>query len=183
MRWRRRPVRLPPPISRALQADEVVTGYAVDRDGIRLASTRRRLLVLRADDTLLPISWFEVAKARLDAGVLTLIPLRLIGPFAGSGDLLIDAPALTFAVGKPNRLTDQVHHRVRRSVAAGRHLPWPGAGGWVTTRRVAGENGLLLQLRLDAGADPAMPGFLEAAERMAIGLVGEDAPGVTGVDD
>lgn len=183
MKWRRRPLRLPAQISQALGADEVVLGYAVDRDGVRLAATRRRLLVLDPHGALLPIAWFEVATARLDAGTLTVTPLRLLGPFAGTGDLLTDAPPLTFVVGTPNRLTDQVHHRVRRSVAGGRHLPWPGAGGWVSTRRVAGEDGLLLQLRLDAGADPTAPGFLEAAERMAVGLMAEDRPGVTGVDD
>ena len=74
---------------------------------------------------------------------------------------------LTFALGTRSGLTDVVHNRVRRSVAASRHLPYPGAGGWVVLRRVPGRNGLTRQVRLDPGADVDTPGFVDAVLAVA----------------
>jgi hypothetical protein len=60
-----------------------------------------------------------------------------------------------------------VHTRVRRSVAASRHLPFPRGGGWVVLRRVPGRDGLTRQVRLDPGADAGAPGFVEAVTAVA----------------
>lgn len=181
----RRTVTAPPQIAAALASDEVVLGLARDDAGAELAVTRRRLLLVRGEAVPTSLSWFEIARVRLDAGVLEIVPLRWVAPFVdGAGDVVVDAPTLALRIGRANRLTDQIHHRVRSSVIASRHLPWPGAGGWVTVRRVAGVDGVLPQLRLDAGADPEAPGFLAAAERVVIDLrAGGAGSGTTGVDE
>ena len=181
----RRKIVAPQHITRALEADEVVLGLAHDDSGADLAVTRRRLLLARGEGAPTALGWFEIARAKLDDGVLEIVPLRFVAPFAdGAGDVVADAPTLSLRIGRANRLTDQIHQRVRASVIASRHLPWPGAGGWVTIRKVAGADGVLPQLRLDAGADPEVPGFLSAAERMVIDLrAAGPGTGPTGVDD
>jgi hypothetical protein len=67
----------------------------------------------------------------------------------------------------PTTVTDAIHQRVRASVTASRHLMWAGAGGWVVLRRVAGRDGLAVQMRLDPGADPGAEGFADAAATIA----------------
>lgn len=169
-------------IQRELQDDELVMGRAVTVDGTELAVTRRRLMVLATGRPLTSVLWYRVAKARLEAGTLTVIELTQVGELTG-GEIVRDDPPLTFELTSPARLTDQVHARVRRSVVASRHLPWPGGGGWVTVRRVAGRDGLLLQLRLDPGTRPDTAGLAEAAERVGAELLGQERIESTGVDD
>jgi hypothetical protein len=86
---------------------------------------------------------------------------------SGAVQVLVDEPELVFALATRSGLTDVVHQRVRRSVAASRHLPHPGAGGWVVLRRVPGRDGLTRQVRLDPGADAAAPGFAAAVRALA----------------
>jgi hypothetical protein len=180
------PRRIPVPdqVRGALDADEVVLTSALAADGTTVAATRKRLMVL-AGTELRSIGWSQMAKARLDAGTLTVVPLQPVMVLPDGTAVLRDAVPLIFAFDRPAGITDQVHSRVRRSVAASRYLPWPGgAGGWVTTRRVAGQDGLVLQIRLDPGADPQAPGFLEAALRAGAELLGRDTvAGATGVDE
>jgi len=174
---------LPDQVRDALDADEVVLTSALAADGTTVAATRKRLIVL-AGSELRSIGWSEVARARLDAGTLTVVPLRPVTMLPDGTAVVRDAAPLIFAFDRPAGITDQVHSRVRRSVAGSRYLPWPGAGGWVTTRRVAGQDGLILQIRLDTGADPQAPGFLDAALRAGAELLGRDAvAGATGVDE
>ena len=52
--------------------------------------------------------------------------------------VLIDEPVREYTLSGRSGLTDVVHTRVRRSVAASRHLDFPGGGGWVVLRRVPG---------------------------------------------
>lgn len=181
---RRTPGRVPPEIAAQLAADEAVLGLGTDDTGRQLAVTRRRLLVLAATGgAVVPVPWFQIARVRLDSGVLEVVTLERVGDFAGDGDLVTDAPPVRFVVGRANRLTDQVHQRVRASVAAAEHVAGTGSGGWVTLRRVAGADGLLAQLRLDPGADPHDPGLLAAAEQVLARLRGAPAAGTTGADD
>jgi len=117
--------------------------------------------------TVRRIGWELVARARLTARVLSVIPTRVVGDLPGGVDVLVDEPELMFGLATRSGLTDVVHQRVRRSVAASRHLPYPGAGGWVVLRRVPGRDGLTRQIRLDQGADPEVPGFAAAVVAVA----------------
>lgn len=200
MRLFQRGLRLPDVLRRSLDDDEVVLAYSVAVDGVAVAATRKRLIVLGsvaaeqatgrpgpagqdAGDSPSSVFWAEIAKARLADGVLSVVPLEKVALLPDGTEILRDGNPLTFIFHRPARLTDQVHSRVRRSVAASRHLPWPGAGGWVTARRVAGRDGLVLQVRLDPGADPTAAGFVDAALLAGRELIDQASPGVTGVDD
>lgn len=134
-----------------------------------LATSRFGLWLVSADHAV-RCNWDKVSKARLSARTLTLISADEIGTTDEGMVLLADRASRTFELIGPSGLTDAVHTRVRRSVAASRHLPWPGAGGWVVLRRVPGRDGLTRQVRLDPGSDAGAAGFLSAAAEVAAGL-------------
>ncbi len=113
------------------------------------------------------IGWELIARARLAARVLSVIPTVVVDHLPDDTNVLVDEPELVFGLATRSGLTDVVHNRVHRSVAASRHLPFPGAGGWVVLRRVPGRNGLTRQVRLDPGADVAVPGFASAVAEVA----------------
>lgn len=195
---RRRP--LPPALRAALDPDERINVTAPCDDGRLLAVSRFGLWVVPEAATGLTgptgstvvnadgvdmggaagpvhrIGWELVARARLTARVLSVIPTRVVGSLPdgdggdGGVDVLVDEPELVFGLATRSGLTDVVHQRVRRSVAASRHLPHPGAGGWVVLRRVPGRDGLTRQVRLDPGADPLAPGFAAAVVAVAADL-------------
>jgi len=181
--WRRESV--PPTLAGRLESDELITAMARADDGHTLLTTRRGLWVVD-DERAQRLGWERIAKARLELGVLTLVPLEDVDldDAITEDDLSVvrDGRPWEFRLGKPAKVTDQVHTRVRRSVAASRYLPWPRAGGWVALRRVPGRDGLLGQLRLDASADMFAPGFLSAAHLVATELRRTPAMGTTGVD-
>lgn len=202
--FRRRPP-LPAALRSALDPDERINVTAPCEDGRLLAVSRFGLWVVPGPDAesgpaagivgnggvvdgraldgvaglagpAHRIGWELVARARLTARVLSVIPTRVVGslPDGDGGEgavaVLVDEPELMFGLATRSGLTDVVHQRVRRSVAASRHLPHPGAGGWVVLRRVPGRDGLTRQVRLDPGADPFAPGFAAAVVAVAAEL-------------
>jgi hypothetical protein len=165
--WRRRV--LPAPLAAALGPDELVQAVATCVDGKTLAASRFGLWVIDGESAN-RIGWQLIAKARLTARVLAITPSRVVGELGDGTDVLVDEPVLEFTLESRTGLTDVVHTRVRRSVAASRHLPFPGSGGWVVLRRVPGTDGLTRQVRLDPGADARVPGFAEAVAATAVEL-------------
>ena len=164
--WRRAPV--PQSLRAALDPDERILAIAWCTDKRVLAASRFGLWTV--DDTLPQRwGWHLMSKARLTGQALTVTVADVIGQLSDGTQVLIDMPVLDFQLAEPSTITDVVHARVRRSVAASRYLPWPGGGGWVVLRRVPGQDGVTRQVRLDQGADTATPGF----ER-AIGAVADD---------
>ena len=119
------------------------------------------------------LGWERIAKARLSGGRLTVTGIVEVAVWADGTSVVRDAEPVEYRFERPNKVTDQVHTRVRRSVAASRHLPWPGGGGWVVLRRMPGRDGLHPQVRLDPGADPAAPGFAQAVAAVAVGVCAE----------
>ncbi len=174
-RWWRRSS-LPEALRSALDNDERIAVTVACEDGQMLAVSRIGLWVLAGPDRPdLParrIGWELIARARLTARVLSVIPTRVVHQLVDGFEVLVDEPELIFPLAARSGLTDIVHNRVRRSVAASRHLPYPGAGGWVVLRRVPGRNGLSRQLRLDPGSDITVPGFADAAIALADELAG-----------
>jgi hypothetical protein len=182
--WRRNSV--PQALSGRLDADELITAMAQTDDGRTLVTTRRGLWVVEQVGAE-RLGWERVAKARFELGVLTLVPLEDVAlpqdlDAAQEMSVVRDGRPRDHRLGRPAKVTDQIHIRVRRSVAASRYLPWPGAGGWVALRRVPGRDGLLLQLRLDPVADQLAPGFLPAVRSVAAELRASPTMGTTGVD-
>ena len=131
--------------------------------GKLLAASRFGLWVVE-DGQAARLGWESIAKARLTAQVLSIIPTEVVGEFDDGVQVLRDQPTREFVLTERSNLTDVVHTRVRRSVAASRHLTYPASGGWVVLRRVPGRNGLLRQVRLDPGTDPAAAA--KAADRV-----------------
>jgi hypothetical protein len=162
--WRRRA--LPPQLSAALDAEEHIQVIADLVDGNQLAASRFGLWTVQ-DDKASRLGWELVAKARLTARVLAVIPTQVVDEFADGTQVLVDEPTREFVLAGRSGLTDVVHARVRRSVAASRHLSYPGASGWVVLRRVPGRDGLTRQVRLDQGSDASAPGFAAAVAVVA----------------
>ena len=162
--WRRRT--LPPQLSAALDADEHIQVIADLVDGKQLAASRFGLWTVQ-DDKASRLGWELVAKARLSARVLAVTPTQVVDEFADGTQVLVDEPTREYVLAGRSGLTDVVHTRVRRSVAASRHLTYPGASGWVVLRRVPGRDGLTRQIRLDRGADARVPGFAAAVAAVA----------------
>ena len=172
--WRRVPV--PPPLRAALDPDERILAIASCTDGTVLAASRFGLWTV--DDTLPQRwGWHLMSKARLTGQALTVTVAEVIGQLSDGTQVLIDMPVLDFQLAEPSTITDVVHARVRRSVAASRYLPWPGGGGWVVLRRVPGQDGVTRQVRLDPGADTATPGFEQAVAAVADDLDEESGSG------
>jgi hypothetical protein len=109
--------------------------------------------------------------------VLSIIPTQVVDELADGTAVLVDEPVREYTLSGRSGLTDVVHTRVRRSVAASRHLDFPGGGGWVVLRRVPGRNGLTRQVRLDPGADTGAPGFAAAVAAVADDLAAAPLPG------
>ncbi len=168
--WRRPP--LPPALSAALGPDEQVQVVAGLMGGEVLATSRFGLWLVSEEDAV-RWNWEHVSMARLSARTLTLIVADEIGTTVDGIVLLADLPPHEFELSGTSGLTDAVHSRVRRSVAASRRLPWPGAGGWVVLRRVPGRDGLTRQVRLDPGSDVRATGFLDAVAQTAADLEAE----------
>ena len=162
--WRRRS--LPPALVSALDGDERIQVLADCTDGKVLGASRFGLWIVD-HQTAARLGWETIAKARLTAQVLVITATRTVDQWADGTLVLIDEAPREFVLAGRSGLTDVVHTRVRRSVAASRHLPYPGAGGWVVLRRVPGRDGLTRQVRLDPGADPDAPGFPQAANQVA----------------
>lgn len=133
-------------------------GLTPTQDGRIMAASRFGLWLVEGD-TARRWDWHLISRARLADRVLGVTVADQVGTWPDGTVLLVDRPEVDLRPERLTKLTDSVHHRVRRSVAASRHLPWPNAGGWVVLRRVPGRDGLTVQLRLDPGADPDAPGF------------------------
>jgi hypothetical protein len=151
---------MPAALQVALEPDEHITS-AVPADGRVLAVSRFGLWIVDGE-TAARIDWHLVSKARLTEGELRLTVADEIATWPDGTVLLRDRAPQRLRPQRLTRLTDSVHQRVRASVADSRHLDWPGAGGWVVLRRIAGRDGLTVQVRLDPGADPSAAGFAEA---------------------
>jgi len=172
--WRRVPV--PPPLRAALDPDERILALASCTDGTVLAASRFGLWTVQ--DTLPQRwSWHLISKARLTGEALAVTVAEVVGQLSDGTQVLIDMPVLDFQLAERSSLTDIVHARVRRSVAASRYLPWRGGGGWVVLRRIPGQDGITRQVRLDHGADTDTPGFREAIGAVADDLADESDSG------
>lgn len=170
--WPRRP-RIPKVLIAAIEPEEVILASCRTLDGVLVAASRFGCWTVEGDgdhDAAHRTDWHLISKATLRNGALAIVTAEEVGNWPDGTVLLVDRAAVAHRLPGPTRVTDVVHTRVRRSVAASRHLEWPGAGGWVVLRRVAGRDGLFRQVRLDAGADPDAPGFMEAADHVARAL-------------
>lgn len=187
----RRPTALPEALRRSLAADERVLAAARIDDGagdsgaefstagtsgqVVIAATRFGLWTAR-EDSATRVEWHRVSRARLVGGVLHLTVADEVGTWPDGTVLLRDRAETALRPQRQNKVTDVVHDRVRASVVAARQITWSGSCGWVVLRKIAGRDGLTVQLRLDRGADPDAAGLAEAVETVVTQLWPSDTP-------
>lgn len=161
MRFRLRRADMPAALRAALAPGEQITAAVPAEHGRLLAVSRFGLWIVEGAGAV-RLDWHLVSKARLAEGELQLTVADELTTWPDGTVVLRDRAPRSVRPQRPTRVTDAVHQRVRASVAESRHLDWPGSGGWVVLRRVAGRDGLTAQMRLDPGADPAAAGFADA---------------------
>ncbi len=157
-------------LSQALEPGERVLAAAALPDGEMLAATRFGLW--HVDDRgPIRMPWDLVSKATFADRTLRVVVAEVADTWVDGTIVLIDRAAREFALPTKNVLTDVVHARVRGSVVRSAHIDAP-AGAWVVLRKVAGRDGLTVQVRPDAGTDPAIQGFAAAVAHTAAALRG-----------
>lgn len=178
----RRSAALPEVLRRSLGREERVLAAArldgggdAAADGAVVAATRFGLWTVSEGDAR-RVEWHHVSRARLAGGVLHLTVADEVGAWPDGTVLLRDRAEMQLRPQRGTKLTDVVHDRVRASVAAARQLARPGMGGWVVLRKIAGRNGLTVQLRLDPGTDPGAAGLAEAVAALVDELWPVDTP-------
>ncbi|GAB3431951.1 hypothetical protein [Actinophytocola sediminis] len=98
------------------------------------------------------IGWHLISKATWGNGVLEVIESRESAT-AGDAVLLADLSPVRYALERPNKLPDVVHQRVNGSIRSRHRRELPGGGAWFVQRKVPGQDGIVLQVRPDPGAD------------------------------
>jgi hypothetical protein len=105
------------------------------------------------------LGWHLISKATWDGSALTIIAAVQSGT-AGAAVLLTDQPPRRYPLEQPGKLPQAVQRRVTQSVVDRHRHELPGGGAWFVRRRVPGQDGTILQVRADAGVDPAALGEL-----------------------
>lgn len=109
------------------------------------------------------VGWHLVSKAIWGGGVLTLIEAVPDSEAGAGGDamLLRDLPPRRLPLVDPGAVPETVHKRVTGSIRSRHRRELPGGGAWFVQRGVPGQDGVVLQVRPDPGAD------LDAVRRVA----------------
>jgi hypothetical protein len=141
----------PPELEKALDQDEHVVATADLRGGGSLFATSHGLWV-PGTDAPRRVGWHLISKVTWGNGQLELIEAEETGT-AGEAVLLADRRPTRFALERPNKLPDVVHSRVNGSIRSRHRQELPGGGAWFVQRKVPGRDGVVLQVRADAGTD------------------------------
>lgn len=135
-----------------LERDEHVLAATALAAGGHVVATSVGLW-LPVGDGVARVGWHLVSKATWTGATLTVVVAEEVGE-AGEAVLLADRPALVLRLAEPGRLPDVVHQRVSGSIRSSHHRALPGGGAWFVQRKVAGRDGVVLQVRADPGTDP-----------------------------
>ena len=137
-----------------LEADERVLATARTADGHHLVVTSWGLW-LPEGDGVRRVGWHLVSRAVWRGGALAVVEADEAAQLDGAV-LLADRPARRFRLADPGRVPEAVHARVEGSIRSRHHRDLPGGGAWFVQRKVPGRDGTVLQVRPDAGTDPAL---------------------------
>ncbi|HZG91588.1 MAG TPA: hypothetical protein VEZ42_15355 [Pseudonocardia sp.] len=160
---------LPERFAGTLDADERVLAVAevAGRDAHLVATSTG--LWLPTDDTPRRVGWHLVSKATWQHGALVLIEATEAEEVDGAV-LLTDLPAVRWRLSDPGRVPEVVHQRVTGSIRSRHHRELPGGGAWFVQRKVAGRDGIVLQVRPDPGTDADTVRRVAGAVARATGL-------------
>lgn len=142
---------LPPDFTGKLAADEHVLAVADLPDGEYVVATSVGLWVPDGDGVR-RIGWHLISKATWNQGSLSVVEAVETGAVADVV-LLSDRPARRLRLDRPGKLPQIVHTRVTGSIKSSHHRDLPGGGAWFVQRSVAGQDGIVLQVRADPGTD------------------------------
>lgn len=152
---------VPAAVAEHLAAEEAVVATATVTGGGTLVVTSWG--IWPPGETPERIGWHEIGKATWDRTALVVIP-TVAEQIAPGTELLTDARPRRFRMAEPGKVPQAVQERVTGSIRSRNHRELPGGGAWVLQRKVPGRDGLVLQVRPDAGTDPV------AARRLAEGI-------------
>ncbi|ROP37794.1 hypothetical protein [Saccharothrix texasensis] len=96
------------------------------------------------------VGWHLISKATWSGSALAVIEAVEDGA-AGGAVLLRDLAPQRFPLESPGKVPEVVHARVTGSIKSREHNATVGA--WFVQRKVAGRDGVVLQVRPDPGAD------------------------------
>jgi hypothetical protein len=142
---------LPAGFAGTVDADERILAIAEVADGGHAMATSRGLWLPEAGGTR-RIGWHLISKATWGQGWLTVVEATRTG-VVDDVVLLVDLPARRLRLVKPGFVPEAVHERVTRSIKSSHHRELPDGGAWVVQRTVAGQDGIVLQVRADPGTD------------------------------
>jgi hypothetical protein len=151
---------LPEGFAGTLETDERVLAVAtLTAPDQHLVATSLGLW-LPTDDGPRRLGWHLVSKASWQNSTLVLLEATESEEVDGAV-LLTDKTPVRWRIADPGRLPEVVHARVEGSIKSRHHRELPGGGAWFVQRKVAGRDGILLQVRPDPGTD------LDAVRRVA----------------
>jgi len=140
---------LPNDFAGALDADEVVLAHAEVRGGGYLVATTLGLWLPTGDESgPRRVGWHLISKATWGGGALSVIEAHE-SDTAGAAVVLTDQRPRRFGLDAPGKLPQVVHTKVTGSILS-RHRY---GDAWFLQRKVAGQDGVVLQVRPDEGAD------------------------------
>jgi hypothetical protein len=96
------------------------------------------------------VGWHLISKATWSGNALAVIEAVEDGT-AGEAVVLRDLPPQRFPLESPGKVPQVVHERVTGSIKSREHNETVGA--WFVQRKVAGRDGVVLQVRPDPDAD------------------------------
>lgn len=150
--WRRLLGReaLPAGFAGRLDAEERVLATAPDSGGGHVVVTSLGVWLPEGRR----VGWHLISKATWAGGAIGLVEADEVATF-DAVVLLADRPVRQLRLAEPGRVPQMVHERVTASVLTRHHRDLPGGGAWFVQRKVPGRDGVVLQVRPDAGTDEA----------------------------
>jgi hypothetical protein len=143
----------PAAVAGRLAVDERVIAVAELGADEHLVVTSHGLWLPGAEGAQL-VGWHLVSKATWGAGALTVVEAEETESIGGAV-LLTDLPPRRLRLAAPGRVPETVHARVEGSIRSRHHRDLPGGGAWFVQRKIAGRDGIVLQVRPDPGTDVA----------------------------
>jgi hypothetical protein len=169
MGWLRRLLgdRVPEGFPGVLDRGEHALGSARVADSGHLVVTPLGLWIPEAGGAR-RVGWHLVAKVSWGDGVLTLTEAEEAND-AGDAVLLVDRAPVRFVLEEPGKVPLLVRQRVDGSIRSRYRKELAGGGAWFVWRKVAGQDGAVLQVRADPGTDVDVVAAIarEAARKLA----------------
>jgi hypothetical protein len=169
---------LPDGFAGRLEPDERVLAVARTTDGAHLVVTSWGLWLppVASEPAGGPrrVGWHLVSRAVWKTGTLAVIEAVEEGIAVDGGPgavLLSDLPAQRFRLAEAGGVPEAVHARVEGSIRSRHHRDLPQGGAWFVQRKVPGRDGTVLQVRPDAGTDPALAAQVAADVVRTLGEV------------